>query len=174
MRIVLEWSCASLTVVQTLSCVWLFATPQTVAHKSPLSSIISQNLLKFISLCQWCSLTISSSADPFFFCPWSFPALQSFPVSELFASGGQSIRTQLQHQSFQWIFRVISFRNDCANLDYVLYLAVTNLSVCFLFCEFPDLLKLGQGCSYLYKRYLVYKSDYDRLYIEQKRKTKQQ
>ena len=92
MRIVLEWSCASLTVVQTLSCVWLFATPQTVAHKSPLS-IISQNLLKFISLCQWCSLTISSSADPFFFCPRSFPALQSFPVSQLFASGGQSIRT---------------------------------------------------------------------------------
>ena len=65
------------------------------------------------------------------------------------------LELQLWHQSCQWIFRVISFRNDCANLDYMLYLAVTDLSVCFLCCEFPDLLKLGQESSYLYKRYLI-------------------
>ena len=39
---------------------------------------------------QWCYLTISSSAAPFSF-PQSFLALGSFPVTQLFASGGQSI-----------------------------------------------------------------------------------
>ena len=44
--------------------------------------------------CPWsqcCYPTISSSAAPFSFCPQSFPALRSFPVSQLFTSGGQSI-----------------------------------------------------------------------------------
>ena len=42
-------------------------------------------------LSRWCHPTISSSVAPFSFCPQSFPALWSFPVSQLFASGGQSI-----------------------------------------------------------------------------------
>ena len=41
---------------------------------------------------QWCHPTISSSVAPFSFCPQSFPASGSFPVSQLFPSGGQSIR----------------------------------------------------------------------------------
>ena len=41
-------------------------------------------------LSQWCYLTISSSATLFSFCLQSFPASRSFPVSRLFASGGQS------------------------------------------------------------------------------------
>ena len=40
---------------------------------------------------QWCHPTISSSVVPFSFCPQSFPASGSFPMSHLFASGGQSI-----------------------------------------------------------------------------------
>ena len=42
-------------------------------------------------LSQWCHPAISSSVSPFFFCPQSFLASRSFPVSRLFASGGQSI-----------------------------------------------------------------------------------
>ena len=38
----------------------------------------------------WCYPTISSSVVPFS-CPQSFPASGSFPMSQLFASGGQSI-----------------------------------------------------------------------------------
>ena len=34
---------------------------------------------------------IQSSVDPFSSCPQSFPALWSFPMSQLFSSGGQSI-----------------------------------------------------------------------------------
>ena len=41
---------------------------------------------------QWCHPAISSSAAPFSCCPQSSPASGSFPVSRLFASGGQSIR----------------------------------------------------------------------------------
>ena len=43
-------------------------------------------------LSRWCHTTISSSVVPFFSCLQSFPASGSFPMSQLFASGGQSIR----------------------------------------------------------------------------------
>ena len=43
-------------------------------------------------LSQWCHQTISSSVVPFSFCPQSFPASGSFPMSQLFASCGQIIR----------------------------------------------------------------------------------
>ena len=42
-------------------------------------------------LSQWCYLIISPSASPFSFCLQSFPASGPFPMSRLFASGGQSI-----------------------------------------------------------------------------------
>ena len=41
----------------------------------------------------WCYLPISSSAALFSFCLQSFPASGSFRMSQLFASGGQSIGT---------------------------------------------------------------------------------
>ena len=41
-------------------------------------------------LSRWCHPTISSSVVPFSSCPQSFPASGSFPMSQLFASGGQS------------------------------------------------------------------------------------
>ena len=39
---------------------------------------------------QWCHPAISSSVVPFSFCPQSLPASGSFPMSQLFAWGGQS------------------------------------------------------------------------------------
>ena len=39
----------------------------------------------------WCHSTISSSVVPFCSCLQSFPASGSFPMGQLFASGGQSI-----------------------------------------------------------------------------------
>ena len=41
---------------------------------------------------RWCHPTISSSVVLFSSCPQSFPASGSFPMSQLFSSGGQSIR----------------------------------------------------------------------------------
>ena len=42
-------------------------------------------------LSRWCYPTISSSVIPFSSCPQSLPASGSLPMSQLFASGGQSI-----------------------------------------------------------------------------------
>ena len=77
-------------VVQSLSHVWLFATPWTAARQTSLSSTVSQSLLKFMSI-ESVMLSISSSPALFSFCLQSFPTSRSFPVSWLFASGGQSI-----------------------------------------------------------------------------------
>ena len=41
---------------------------------------------------RWCHPAISSSVDPFSSCPQSLPASGSFPMSQLFTWGGQSIR----------------------------------------------------------------------------------
>ena len=43
------------------------------------------------SLSWWCHPTMSSSVVPFSSCLQSFPASESFQMSQLFASGGQSI-----------------------------------------------------------------------------------
>ena len=40
---------------------------------------------------RWCHPAISSSVIPFSSCPQSLPASESFPMSQLFAWGGQSI-----------------------------------------------------------------------------------
>ena len=39
---------------------------------------------------QWCHPAISSAVIPFFSCPQSLPVSKSFPMSQLFAWGGQS------------------------------------------------------------------------------------
>ena len=53
---------------------------------------------------RWCHSSISSSVIPFSSCLQSFPASGSFLMSQLLASGGQSIGTSAK--SFQWIFRI--------------------------------------------------------------------
>ena len=45
---------------------------------------------------QWCHPAISSSVVPFFSCPQSLPASKSFPMSQLFAWGGQSTGASYQ------------------------------------------------------------------------------
>ena len=56
-------------------------------------------------LSRWCHPTISSSVIPFSSYLHSFPSSGSFPMSQFFASGDKVLELQLQHQSFQWIFR---------------------------------------------------------------------
>ena len=108
----LEWvaisfsnACKWKVKVKSLSCVRLFATPWTAAYQAPPSmgfsgqqywsgvplpsptlSLVCSNSCP---LSWWCHPTISSSVAPFSFCLQSFPASGSFPMSQLFASGGQ-------------------------------------------------------------------------------------
>ena len=56
---------------------WHSPSPRACSNSCPLS--------------QWCHPTISSSIAPFSSCPQSFPATGSLIMSQLFASGCQSI-----------------------------------------------------------------------------------
>ena len=82
---------SSISSVQSLSCVQHSATPWTAAHQASLSitnswsppkprSIVSVIPSKYFNLCH-----------PFSSCTQSLPASESFPMSELFTWGGQSI-----------------------------------------------------------------------------------
>ena len=77
--------------IHLLGCVPFFVNQWTVALQAFLSLTISQSLLKPCPLSRWCHPTISSSVIPFFSRPQYFPASGSFQMSQLFASGGQSI-----------------------------------------------------------------------------------
>ena len=76
--------------VQLLRHVRLFVIPQTTALQASLSTTNSQSLLKLMFI-ELATPSISSSVIPFSSCPQSFPESGSFPVSQLFASGGQGI-----------------------------------------------------------------------------------
>ena len=79
-------------VTQLLSCVQLFVIPWTAAHQASWSFTNSRSLLKLMSF-KSVMPSISSSVTPFSSCLQSFPASGSFPMSQFFASGGQSIGT---------------------------------------------------------------------------------
>ena len=76
---------------QSLSRVRLFATAWIAARQASLSITNSRSSLKLMSSCWCCHPAISSSVDPFSSCPQTLPASQSFPMSQLFAWGSQSI-----------------------------------------------------------------------------------
>ena len=78
-------------VVQLLSHVQLFVIPWTAARQASLSLTISQSLLNSCPSSQWCHPTMSFSVIPFSSCLQSVPASGSFPMSQFFKSGGQSI-----------------------------------------------------------------------------------
>ena len=77
---------------QLLSHLRLSATPRTAAHQAPLSFTISQSLLKLTSIESVMPSNHVILCRPFSSCLHSLPASESFPMSRLFASGGQSIR----------------------------------------------------------------------------------
>ena len=79
--------------VQSLSRVWLFATPWIAARQASLSSPTHGVHSDSCTSSPWCHPAISSSVVPFSSRPQSLPASESFPMSQLFAWGGQSTGT---------------------------------------------------------------------------------
>ena len=77
--------------VQSLSPVWLFVTPWTAAHQASLSITNSWSLLKLISIESVMPSNHLIICHLLSSCLQSFPASGSFPVSQFFASGSQSI-----------------------------------------------------------------------------------
>ena len=81
----------SFSSVQSLSHVQLFATPWMAPCQASLLITNSRSSPNSYASSQWCHPAISSSVVPFSSCPQSLPASESFPMSQLFAWGVQSI-----------------------------------------------------------------------------------
>ena len=93
--------CLKTVVLQSLSHVQLFATPWTAACQTPLFSTISWSLLKFMFIESVRLPNHSSSATAFSFC-----LSQHQGLFQWVGSLHQVVKVlELQHQSFQWIFR---------------------------------------------------------------------
>ena len=84
--------------VQSLSRVRHFATPWRPPCPSPTPGVHSNSC----PLSPWCHPAVSSSVIPFSSCLQSLPASGSFPVSQLFALGGQTIAVSAS-ESVLWM-----------------------------------------------------------------------
>ena len=80
-----------IVVAQLLSYVGHFATPWLQHARFPCHSLSPKVCSSSCPLSWWCHPTISSSVIPFSACSQSSPASGSFPVSQFFTSGSQSI-----------------------------------------------------------------------------------
>jgi len=67
--------------------------PWAAAHQASLSLIISQSFPKFMSIVMGILSNHLFSDALFSFCPQSFPASGTFPMSQLFASCDQNTKT---------------------------------------------------------------------------------
>ena len=77
--------------VQSVSHIRLFATPWTAACQASLSITNPWSLLKLMAIDSVMSSKHLILCCPIFLLPLSFPVSGSFQMSQLFASGGQSI-----------------------------------------------------------------------------------
>ena len=107
----------SITSLQLLSHVWLFATPWTAARQASLSITSSRDCSNSCPLSQWCHSITPSSVVPFSFCLQSSPSSRSFLMSQFFASGGQSIGASTSASVLSNEYSgLISFRIDWSYL----------------------------------------------------------
>ena len=94
------------SLVQSLSRVQLFATPLTAPMPGlPVHHQLPESTQTHVH-CVSDAIQTSHSLIPLSSCPQSFPASESFQMSQLSASGGQRSEFQLQHQSLQWTPRI--------------------------------------------------------------------
>ena len=88
------WYCPCFTaaaVVQSLSCLQLFATSWTAAHQASLSFTISRSLLKLMSIESVMPSSHLILCCPLLLLPSIFPSIRVFSNELAFTSGGQSI-----------------------------------------------------------------------------------
>ena len=107
----------SVSSVQLLSHVRLFATQWTAACQASLSIANSRSLLKLISIESVIPSNHLILCHPLLLLPSIFPSIRVFPNE--FSSLHQVAKVlefQLQHQSSQWIFRTDFFRIDWSDL----------------------------------------------------------
>ena len=101
--LILKW----FSSVQTLSRVWLFATPWTAACQASLSITNSRSLLKPMSIVSVMPSNHLVLCHPLLLLPSIFPSIR---LSQWVSSSHQVAKVlEFQPQSFQWIFRTDFF-----------------------------------------------------------------
>ena len=116
-------------VFQSLSHVQLFVTLWIAARQAYLSQT-PRVCSNSCSLSPWGHATISSSVIPFSSCLQSFTASGCFPMSQFFASGGQSIGASTSasvlpmnpsiERLYQWVSSVVSLTYNNKTLQHIL------------------------------------------------------
>ena len=101
--------------VQSLSCVWLLVTQWTAPCQAFLFITNSQNLLKLMFIESVMPFNHLIHCHPLLHLPSIFPSIRVFSNESVLPISWPEIM-ELQHQSFQWIFRIISFRIDWFHL----------------------------------------------------------
>ena len=97
-------------VVQLLSCVRLLATPWTAARQASLSFTIPWSLLRLMSVESVMPSNHLILCHPLLLLPSTFPSISHF---WWVGSSHQVAKIlELQHQSFQWIFRIDFFKDS--------------------------------------------------------------
>ena len=91
--------------VQSLSRVWLPATPWVAARQASCPSPSPGVHPNSCPSSQWCHLAISSSVIPSSSCLQSFPPSGYLKWVSSLHQVAKVLELQLQHQSLQWIFR---------------------------------------------------------------------
>ena len=97
--------------VQSLSRVQLFAAPWTAAHQAPLSITNSWSPPKPMSIESEMPSNHLILCRPFLLLPSIFPNIRVFQMSQLLASGGQSIGVSASTQFFQRTSRTDLLQN---------------------------------------------------------------
>ena len=100
------------------------ATPWTTACQASLSLTISENLSKFMSIELVMPFIHLILCHPLLLWPSSFPSTQRLGSLH---QGAEVLELQLQHQPFQWMFRV-----DFFTIDYFGFLAIQGTLKSFL------------------------------------------
>ena len=96
-------------LVLSPSHVWLFATTWTAARQASLSITSSWSLLKLMSLESVIPSNHLILSRPFLLLTSVFPSIRVFQWVSTSHQVVKVLELQLQHQSFQWIFRVDFF-----------------------------------------------------------------
>ena len=97
---------AFLGSVQLLIHVWLFATPWTAAHQASLSITDSRSLFKLMSIDSVMPSNHLILCHPLLLLTSVFPSIRVlFQWVGSLHQVAKALELQLQHQSFQWIFR---------------------------------------------------------------------
>ena len=118
MSFILTWLFILYLFVVVHSVVSNFLQPHGLQHARLLCPSPSpKDFSNACLLSRWCHPTILSSVIPFFFCLQSFPASGPFLISQLFASGGQSICIfSFSISPFNEYSELISLRIDWCDL----------------------------------------------------------